>query len=153
LSVVLLRCCTAWLQVRLPVRCVALLRLLLDCLLGASSHKGLRAELYVLLLQYLTFCRGSKLGDCPPLVLASLLAGAGPGTSAAQLDALQQQLEESNGRLLRPLAGELVAVMLGDLLTPPERGGTAQVFVVCCACTSTLLDLVGTAGVRFLFAF
>jgi hypothetical protein len=36
---------------------VALLRLLLDCLLGASSHKGLRAELYVLLLQYLTFCR------------------------------------------------------------------------------------------------
>lgn len=113
-------------QVRLPVRCVALLRLLLDCLLGASSHKGLRAELYVLLLQYLTFCRGSKLGDCPPLVLASLLAGAGPGTSAAQLDALQQQLEESNGKLLRPVAGELVVVMLGDVLTPPERGGTAQ---------------------------
>ncbi|KAF6258705.1 hypothetical protein COO60DRAFT_1638930 [Scenedesmus sp. NREL 46B-D3] len=113
-------------QVRLPVRCVALLRLLLDCLLGASSHKGLRAELYVLLLQYLTFCRGSKLGDCPPLVLASLLTGAGPGTSAAQLDALQHQLEESNGLLLRPLAGELVAVMVGDVLTPPERGGTAQ---------------------------
>jgi hypothetical protein len=48
-------------------------------------------------------------------------------TTAAQLDALQQQLEESNGRLLRPLAGDLVAVMLGDVLTPPERGGTAQV--------------------------
>jgi hypothetical protein len=48
-------------------------------------------------------------------------------SSAAQLDALQQQLEESNGRLLRPLAGDLVAVMLGDVLTPPERGGTARV--------------------------
>lgn len=60
------RCCPAFIQVRLPVRCVALLRLLLDCLLGASSHKGLRAELYVLLLQYLTFCRwvGSCSIDC-----------------------------------------------------------------------------------------
>lgn len=80
-------------------------------------------------------CRGSKLGDCPPLVLASLLAGAGPGTSAAQLDALQQQLEESNGKLLRPLAGELVVVMLGDVLTPPERGGTAQVCLFAFGCS------------------
>jgi len=53
-------CCdvaSAGRQVRLPVRCLALLRLLLDCLLTSSGHKGLRVELYVGLLQYLHFCR------------------------------------------------------------------------------------------------
>lgn len=60
-------------------------------------------------------------------MLASLLSGAGPGTSAAQLDALQQQLEEVNGRALRPLANDLVSLMAGDVLQPPDRGGTAQV--------------------------
>ncbi|KAF8066245.1 NUP205 [Scenedesmus sp. PABB004] len=113
-------------QVRLPVRCLALLRLLLECLLGAGSHKGLRCEMYVALLQYLHFCRGSKLGDCPPLVLSCLIAGAGPGTSAAQLDALQAALEQGNGTVLRPLAGDLVGLMAADVLQPPERGGTAQ---------------------------
>lgn len=49
------------------------------------------------------------------------------GTSAAQLDALQQQLEEVNGRLLRSCASELVGLMLPDILQPPHRGGMAQV--------------------------
>lgn len=62
-----LACCLCGVlcQVRLPVRCAALLQHLLDCLKAASSHKGLRAEshkalrgeLYVCLLQYLHFCR------------------------------------------------------------------------------------------------
>lgn len=55
------------LQVRLPVRCEALLRLLLECLRGASSKyqrggrdgssNALRAEMYVCLIQYMHFCR------------------------------------------------------------------------------------------------
>lgn len=55
------------LQVRLPVRCEALLRLLLECVRGASSKyqrggrdgssNALRAEMYVCLIQYLHFCR------------------------------------------------------------------------------------------------
>jgi hypothetical protein len=49
------------------------------------------------------------------------------GTSAAQLDALQQQLEEVNGRLLRGCASDLVALMLPDILLPPHKGGMAQV--------------------------
>jgi hypothetical protein len=52
-------------QVRLPVHCAALLQHLLGCLrasfsqqgLRAESHKPLRGELYVCLLQYLHFCR------------------------------------------------------------------------------------------------
>lgn len=54
-------------QVRLPVRCEALLRLLLECLRGASSKfqrggrdgssTGLRGEMYVCLMQYMHFCR------------------------------------------------------------------------------------------------
>lgn len=59
-------------------------------------------------------------------MLACLLAGAGPGASAAQLDALQGQLEDANARALRPVAGDLVALMAGDVLQPPERGGSAQ---------------------------
>lgn len=116
----------AVLQVRLPVRCVALLNVILGCLLRSDGLKGLRYEMYVTLLQYLHFCRGSKLGNCPPLVLGALLAGAGPGTSAAQLDALQQQLEDVNSRALRPLFPDLVKLMQGDVLQPPERGGTGQ---------------------------
>lgn len=99
---------------------------MIDCLRRSEGLKGLRYEMYVALLQYLHFCRGSKLGDCPPLVLASLLSGAGPGTSAAQLDALQRQLEEVNGRVLRPVYSELVKLMQGDVLQPPERGGSGQ---------------------------
>jgi hypothetical protein len=49
------------------------------------------------------------------------------GTSAAQLDALQQQLEEVNGLLLRGCASDLVGLMLSDILQPPHRGGMAQV--------------------------
>lgn len=49
------------------------------------------------------------------------------GTSAAQLDALQQQLEEVNGRLLRGCPSDLVALMLPDILQPPHKGGMAQV--------------------------
>jgi hypothetical protein len=49
------------------------------------------------------------------------------GTSAAQLDALQQQLEEVNGRLLRSCASELVELMLTDIQQPPQRGGMPQV--------------------------
>jgi len=56
------------LQVRLPVRCEALLRLLLECVAGAASKytrggrdggssNALRAEMYVCLMQYLHFCR------------------------------------------------------------------------------------------------
>jgi hypothetical protein len=54
------------LQVRLPVRCEALLRLLLQCVRGASSKfqrggdgssNALRAEMYVCLIQYMQFCR------------------------------------------------------------------------------------------------
>lgn len=114
------------LQVRLPARCVVLLQKMLDCLMISQGYKGLRYEMYVVLLQYLHFCRGSKLGDCPPLVLASLLTGAGPGASAAQLDALQQQLERDNGQALRPKMGDLVKLMQGDVLQPPERGGSGQ---------------------------
>jgi hypothetical protein len=52
--------------VRLPVRCEALLRLLLQCVRGASSKfqrggngssNALRAEMYVCLIQYMHFCR------------------------------------------------------------------------------------------------
>jgi len=50
-----------------------------------------------------------------------------PGTSAAQLDALQQQLDEVNGRLVRSAAADLVKLMLPDVLQPPDRGGMAQV--------------------------
>lgn len=60
-------CCAVCLQVRLPVRCEALLRLLLECIRGASSKyqlggrdgssNALRAEMYVCLIQYMHFCR------------------------------------------------------------------------------------------------
>jgi hypothetical protein len=54
-------------QVRLPVRCEALLRLLLECVRSASGkfERGgrdggsfaVRSEMYVCLIQYLHFCR------------------------------------------------------------------------------------------------
>ncbi len=39
---------------------------------------------------------------------------------------MQGQLEDANARALRPVAGDLVALMAGDVLQPPERGGSAQ---------------------------
>lgn len=73
----------------------------------------------------------SQLCFWPPLPLTLTLmpcvVSLFAGTSAAQLDALQQQLEEVNGRLLRSCASELVALMLPDILQPPHKGGMAQV--------------------------
>ncbi len=40
-------------QLRLPARCLELLRLILDVLLRARGLKGLRSEMYAVLLQYL----------------------------------------------------------------------------------------------------
>ncbi len=78
-------------KVRLPGRCLEVLRLLLDALSRAAAlgSKPLRCELYAALLQYLHFCRGARLGDAPPLVLERLLEGLGPGVTAGQLDVLQ----------------------------------------------------------------
>lgn len=53
---------------------------MLDILGHAAGQKGLRCEMYAALLQYLQFCKGSKLGDTMPLVLEKLLEGLGPGT-------------------------------------------------------------------------
>ncbi|KAI8466819.1 MAG: hypothetical protein J3K34DRAFT_524227 [Monoraphidium minutum] len=120
-------------QVRLPGRCLEVLRMLLDALGRASgpAARPLRCELYAALLQYLHFCRGSKLGDTPPLVLERLLEGLGPGVTAGQLDVLQLdvlqgELERGNAAELRARRGPLVALLSQDALAPAARGGMGQ---------------------------
>jgi nuclear pore complex protein Nup205 len=44
-------------MVRVPGRCQALLRLLLDLLLRVRRTQAVRLQLYAALLQYLQFCR------------------------------------------------------------------------------------------------
>jgi hypothetical protein len=65
-------------QVQSPAQCLTLLRLLLEVLLGADKERGLRCEMYVLLLQYLLFCRwvSGQLG----VVCCSIWGGVHTGT-------------------------------------------------------------------------
>lgn len=103
-------CCAACgvsFQVRLPVRCEALLRLLLECVRGASSKyqlggrdgssNALRAETYVCLIQYMHFCRWAKelqrgLTACLPL-----LAALNASTGSACIEAAGRQLPSGVG--------------------------------------------------------
>jgi len=64
--------------VRAPHRCHELLRLLLELLALSRRVQPVRVQLYAALLQYLQFCRGSKLSStCSPLVLEAVLQGLG----------------------------------------------------------------------------
>lgn len=69
-----------------PSRCQALLRLIVEVLLRARRQAAVRLQLYAAALQYLQFCRGSKLSrECAPPVLQALLQGWGtpPGAVVA----------------------------------------------------------------------
>ena len=72
--------------VRTPPRCHELLRSLLDLLQRARREApALRVQLYGCLLQYMQYCRGSRLGACTPVVLEAVIEGwtaAAPGMAA-----------------------------------------------------------------------
>lgn len=62
--------------VRTPPRCHELLRSLLDLLQRARREApALRVQLYGCLLQYMQYCRGSRLGACTPVVLEAVIEG------------------------------------------------------------------------------
>lgn len=72
-------------SVRVPIRCQALLRLLVDLILRAHAQRAppVRLQLYAAALQYLQFSRGSKLAtSCAPAVLTALLQSWGSGSDA-----------------------------------------------------------------------
>ncbi|KAJ9507657.1 hypothetical protein QJQ45_019155, partial [Haematococcus lacustris] len=134
--------------VRVPTRCHELLRLLLELLARARRSQLVRVQLYAALLQYLQFCRGSKLGGCSPLVLSALMdsldsglgpaplglgngsasashqAGLAPGsrgsTLVARMDAEQEAIEQGNAALINDQGAALAVQPL-----PPSAAAAA----------------------------
>eukprot|EP00798_Chlamydomonas_sp_ICE-L_P006432 gene6432-3061_t len=115
--------------VRVPPRCHALLRLLLDLMQRARRLQPVRVQLYAALLQYLQFCRGSKLSSCAPVVLEAMLEGWGGSStmimgsvaqqlssSVAKLDATQDAIERGNAALLNEHGPMLVQLLTADAL-------------------------------------
>jgi hypothetical protein len=96
--------------IRTPSRCHELLRMLLEVLQRSRRAQAVRVQLYGCLLQYMHYCRGSKMASCSPTVLESVLAGiSGTGSAlggtpstaaAARLDANQDAIDRGNAALL-----------------------------------------------------
>jgi hypothetical protein len=60
-----------------------MLRALLQLLHRSRRMQPVRVQLYGALLQYLQYCRGSKLSSCTPMVLEAVLEGWAAGASGA----------------------------------------------------------------------
>ncbi|MEW5301033.1 MAG: hypothetical protein WDW36_003916 [Sanguina aurantia] len=104
-------------RVRLPSRCHQLLELLAGVTLASRRTLGVRVQLYAAMLQYLQYCRGSKLCNSPPVVLASILEGWGSSPSAlADLDTTQESIEQGNASILAEHGPALVALIAVDAL-------------------------------------
>jgi hypothetical protein len=65
--------------IRTPARCHELLRCTLELLQRSRRTQPVRVQLYGALLQYLQYCRGSKLSAAAPVVLEAVLEGWGLG--------------------------------------------------------------------------
>ncbi|GAX76338.1 hypothetical protein CEUSTIGMA_g3784.t1 [Chlamydomonas eustigma] len=136
--------------IRAPSRCHELLRTLLDVLQLSRRAQGVRVQLYGCLLQYMQYCRGSKLASCSPTVLESLLEGISGATpalngepsnaAAIRLDANQDAIDRGNAALLIDQAATLTALLSRDALdqSAPQLYQTLALHV--------LAALVGNGG-------
>ncbi|GFR52149.1 hypothetical protein Agub_g14664, partial [Astrephomene gubernaculifera] len=108
-------------SVRVPSRCQALLRLLVDLILRAHARRApaVRLQLYAAALQYLQLSRGSKLATaCAPAVLAALLQGWGsPVEAVAVLDQSEELIERANAAVVSEHGPALVEALAADALS------------------------------------
>ncbi|GLC49201.1 hypothetical protein PLESTB_000193200 [Pleodorina starrii] len=108
-------------SVRVPARCQALLRLLVDLILRAHARRApaVRLQLYAAALQYLQLSRGSKLAtSCAPAVLAALLQGWGASSEAvAVLDQSEELIERANSAVISAHGSPLVEALAADALS------------------------------------
>ncbi|PNW73920.1 hypothetical protein CHLRE_13g578100v5 [Chlamydomonas reinhardtii] len=106
--------------VRVPSRCQALLRLLVDLIRAAHARRtpAVRLQLYAATLQYLQLSRGSKLAtSCAPAVLAALLQGWGtPAEAVAVLDQSEELIERANAAVVAEAGPALVEALAADAL-------------------------------------
>ncbi|KAG2438910.1 hypothetical protein HYH02_010705 [Chlamydomonas schloesseri] len=106
--------------VRVPSRCQALLRLLVDLIRAAHVRRtpAVRLQLYAATLQYLQLSRGSKLAtSCAPPVLAALLQGWGtPAEAVAVLDQSEELIERANAAVVAEAGPGLVEALAADAL-------------------------------------
>ncbi|KAL4441042.1 hypothetical protein ABPG77_010473 [Micractinium sp. CCAP 211/92] len=110
----------------LPARCHDLLQMLLEAAWQGRKLDAVRLPMYSALASYLTMCRGPALLRAPPAVVEALLAGMPSGSSAAaQLDALQSQLEEGNAALLHQAAPVLELLAADALSAEPAQAARA----------------------------
>ncbi|MEW5318153.1 MAG: hypothetical protein WDW38_009398 [Sanguina aurantia] len=96
---------------------VQLLELLAGVTVASRRTLEVRVQLYAAMLQYLQYCRGSKLCNSPRVVLASILEGWGSSPSAlADLDTTQESIEQGNASILAEHGPALVALIAVDAL-------------------------------------
>ncbi|GIL51286.1 hypothetical protein Vafri_7316 [Volvox africanus] len=108
-------------SVRVPARCQALLKLLVDLILLAHMRQApaVRLQLYAAALQYLQLSRGSKLAtSCTPTALSALLQGWGASAEAvAVLDQSEALIERANAAVISAQGVALVEALAADALS------------------------------------